>query len=102
MPFRREILFAAYIGGGEGEIIGDVLFGRRFVMLEEARRAAGGEHGGFPLVAGADIGERQSGEALRGVENARQILGAFDIAGQPVQVIGGAREHGYRSSRPSE
>ncbi len=59
--------------------------------------AAGGRDRRFPFVRRADIGERQRGEALRHLENAREVFRALDVAREPVEVIGGAREH-YRSS----
>ena len=44
----------------------------------------------FPFVAGADVGKRQRRQALRGVENAREVFRAFDVARKPVQIVGGA------------
>src|ERR1035437_34323 len=62
--------------------------------------AAGGEHRGFPFVAGGDIGERQRAQPLRGVENARQVFDALHVAREPIEIVGGAREHGFYSLPP--
>ena len=67
-------------------------------MRGERAGAAGGGDRGFPFVARADIGERQRGQPLRHFEDAREIFRALDVAREPVQVVGGAREHAYVSS----
>ena len=92
---RRRIL------GREGQEFGDGFLVGLVMDREERRRAAGGRHRRFPFVGFADIGERHRGQPLRRFENAREILGAFDVARQPVEVIGGAGAacH-HRSSRP--
>ncbi len=59
----------------------------------EARADAGGEQRRFPFVGLADIGGGQRGDAQRRIDGAREIFGALDVAGQPVQVFGGARQH---------
>src|SRR5262249_59380913 len=59
----------------------------------ECVRAAGGRDRRFPFVGGADIGEGERGEALRHLEDAREILRAFHVTLQPVKVVGGARQH---------
>ena len=55
--------------------------------------AAGGRDRRFPFVGRADIGERQRGEPLRHFEDAREIFRALDVACQPVEIVGGTREH---------
>src|SRR5205823_1470634 len=47
----------------------------------------------FPFVGRTDIGERERGEALRHLEDAREILRAFHVTRQPIEIVGGAREH---------
>ena len=81
------------IGGREAQEFGDrLLVGLRIVRGERAGAAGGGDRR-FPFVAGADIGERQRGQALRHLEDAREIFRALDVAREPVEVVGGAREH---------
>ena len=85
---RRRVL------GGEREEVGDgFLVGLRRATAKNAAGAAGGGDRGFPFVGFADIGERHRGQPLRRLENAREVFGAFDVARQPVEVIGGAGEH---------
>ena len=64
---------------------------------EEGVDAAGGRYRAFPFVGGAAVGEGERGETLRRLEDAREIFGPFDIAGQPEQIISGTRQHGARS-----
>ena len=61
--------------------------------LKKAAAQPAVKHGRFPFVAGADIGQRQRREPLRGVENAREIFRALDVARQPEKIVGGAGEH---------
>jgi hypothetical protein len=39
------------------------------------------------------IARRQGGEALRGLDRAGEEVGALHVAREPVQVVGGSREH---------
>ena len=64
----------------------------RMALVEGAKRAGGGERR-FPFVRGAGIGDRHGGEPARGVDDARGVVGALDVAGEPEQAVGGAAQH---------
>src|SRR5262249_23354223 len=58
----------------------------------------GGATRRFPFVGRADIGERQRREALRDLEDACEIFRALHVTREPVEIIGGTREHwAYRN-----
>ena len=77
----------------ERQIFDDVLFVGFVIGLVEAGADAGGEQRRIPFIGLADIGGGQRGDAKRRVDGAREIFRPLDIAGQPVQVFGGARQH---------
>src|SRR6516165_3317718 len=68
------------------------------ILPVEARGDAGGEQRGVPFVGLADIGGRQRRDAQRRIDGAREILRPFDIAGEPVEVFRGTRQHSVYSS----
>ena len=41
----------------------------------------------------SDIGSGQRGDAQGRIDRARDIFGPLDIAGQPIEVFGGSRQH---------
>jgi hypothetical protein len=81
------------VRGGEAQKIRDRFLVRLRVVGGERVGAASGRDRRFPFVGGADISERQRGEALRYLENAREVFRALDVTRKPVEVIGGAGQH---------
>src|SRR5581483_5427562 len=63
------------------------------VLGEEALLAAGAAQGGEPFLLLADALARQERDAVADLEQARDVLGALDVARHPEQVVGGAAEH---------
>src|SRR6266700_5116338 len=61
-------------------------------------RAAGGRDRRFPFIGRTYIGERQRREALRDLEDAGEILRAFHITREPIEVVGGTREHATKAA----
>ena len=79
------------IVGREGEEVDDGLARspRRRPRRRRRRSRRSRRADSHSLVVAA-IGGRQRGQALRRVEDAREIFGALHIAREPVQVVGGA------------
>src|SRR3954466_6835605 len=93
-PRRLDaILDRGGVGIRERQILDDVLLVGFLINFVETGADAGGQQRRIPLVGLADIGRRQRGYPQRRIDGARKIFGALDIAGQPVQVFGGARQH---------
>src|SRR5262249_61027949 len=64
----------------------------------KCRRGAAGGARRFPLIGRAYRGERQRREPLRDLEYAGEILRAFNITRQPIEVVGGTREHSIQAA----
>src|SRR5215211_2972500 len=93
-PRRLDaVLDRGGVGVRERQIFDDVLLVGFLIAFVEAGADAGGQQRRIPLIGLADIGGGQRGDAQRGIDGAREIFGALDIAGQPVQVFGSARQH---------
>src|SRR5450755_1119503 len=80
------------IGRCKRQVFDDVLFVGHLVGLVEAGADAGGQERGIPFIGLADIGGGKGGDSQGRVDGSRDIFRAFDIAGEPVQVLGGARQ----------
>ncbi len=77
----------------ERQIIDDVVLIGFVVSLVKACADARGQQRRIPFVGLADIGVGQRGDAQRRLDGAREIFRPLDIAGQPVQIFSGARQH---------
>ena len=64
----------------------DNVLTRRFrIGLVKIVRASRRSNCRFPLVGDTGVGGRQSGQALRDIQDARQIFCPFRIAGEPIK-----------------
>src|SRR5262245_45994985 len=60
---------------------------------EESRAAASCRDRRFPFVRRAHVSERERSHPVSGFEDAGEIFRALDITGEPVKIVGGARQH---------
>ena len=92
----REIDAVADRGGVRGiehQKLDDILLSHLVLFEMEGVGGSGGFERALPFAAGAAVSARQGRKPLRGVDDAGEIVGALQIAGGPVEIVGGAREH---------
>ena len=65
----------------------------RVVQLLEGLQRVDGAQRAFPFARRVAIGARQRDEPRGRIEDAGRVIRPFDVASEPVQAVGGAREH---------
>ena len=71
-------------------------------MLDEGLVGARGDQHALPFVLRGGIGLGQGGDAAGGLDQPGEEIGALQIARDPVEIVGGAGEHGLDLAKRSE